>query len=118
MVGVSLLNAETGLKVVSDMLVTQIGRRGLGDKATEREIYATSAGLALGIVNLQKTGQTELDERLLRFIEGGAPMDVPLSVMQAAANSEQQVSSCIKEGDMVNVHVTAPGAIMALALIH
>ena len=45
-------------------------------------------------------------------------MDVPLSVMQAATNSEQQVSSCIKEGDMVNVHVTAPGAIMALALIH
>lgn len=45
-------------------------------------------------------------------------MPVPLSAMQAAANSEQQVSSCIKEGDMVNVHVTAPGAILALALIH
>jgi anaphase-promoting complex subunit 1 len=33
-------------------------------------------------------------------------------------NHDNAKCSAIKEGDMVNVHITSPGAVIALALIH
>jgi anaphase-promoting complex subunit 1 len=33
-------------------------------------------------------------------------------------NHDNTKCSAIKEGDMVNVHITSPGAVIALALIH
>jgi anaphase-promoting complex subunit 1 len=33
-------------------------------------------------------------------------------------NHDNAKCSAIKEGEMVNVHITSPGAVIALALIH
>ncbi len=48
----------------------------------EREVYALSAGMALGLVNLGagsenlnlQFGDLNIDERLIRFVEGGKQM--------------------------------------------
>jgi len=37
---------------ITEMLLAQIGRRPMNDKSIEREVYALSSGLALGLVNL------------------------------------------------------------------
>ena len=37
---------------MTEMLLAQIGRRPLSDKAIEREGYALASGIALGLVNL------------------------------------------------------------------
>lgn len=39
-------------------------------------------------------------------------------MLSANFNNDNTKCSSIKEGDMVNVHITSPGALLALALIH
>mmetsp|Transcript_5336 Transcript_5336/g.6353 ORF Transcript_5336/g.6353 Transcript_5336/m.6353 type:complete len:266 (+) Transcript_5336:1892-2689(+) len=103
------------------MLLSQLGKRPLNSKNTDRESYTLSAGIALGIVNLgsgselPRMSDLNIDERLIRFIEGGKLME-ELPSMKAIG--EQEVCSSVKEGSNVNLYVTLPGAIVALALIH
>ena len=122
MIGAALLYAKTGARNISEMLITQIGRKPLNDKAVEREVYALSAGMALGIVNLNCGDKKwdELDERLIRYVEGGKVMDVPKSMVPLALNADSIQCSTVKEtdGTHVNVQVTQPGGLMALLLIH
>jgi anaphase-promoting complex subunit 1 len=73
--------------------------------------------LSTGLADLQ------LNDRLIRFVEGGKVMEPPQSILSSSigvsgdSNAQAKCSS-VKEGDIVNVHVTALGAMMALALIH
>lgn len=59
-----------------------------------------------------------MNERLIRFVEGGKTIDLPQSMLSVNYNHDNAKCSAIKEGDMVNVHITSPGAVIALALIH
>lgn len=109
------------------MLIAQIGRKPTNEKSVEREVYALSSGIALGFVNLgggsnraqmtNSLGDLNLEERLLRFVEGGKAMEVPKSMMQASLNFDSQVCSSVREGDQVNVQITSSGALMALCFI-
>lgn len=56
-----------------------------------------------------------IDERLIRFIEGGKNMT---EIPSMKASAEFDHCSSVKEGENVNMYVTLPGAIVALALIH
>ncbi len=71
---------------------------------------------------MQGLSDLKLDERLIRYVEGGKIIDLPQSMLSQNFNhentSKQTVCSSIKEGDMVNVHITSQGALVALALIH
>ena len=66
---------------MTEMLLAQIGRKPLSDKAIEREGYALASGFALGLVNLgvgkemQGLCDLQLDDRLIRFVEGGKTND-------------------------------------------
>jgi anaphase-promoting complex subunit 1 len=61
----------------------------------------------------------KLDERLIRYVEGGKNIDLPQSMLSQNFNHDNtKQCSSIKEGDMVNVHITSQGALIALALIH
>lgn len=51
-VGLGLLYKGTQYRQISEMLLAQIGRKPINDKSVEREIYALSSGIALGLVNL------------------------------------------------------------------
>ena len=97
----------------------------------EREGYAFASGLALGMVNLgaglrqKQNSQTallfkelQLDQRLIRFVEGGKQMPLPRSMLSQIQLNETFKSSAVKENDMVNTTITAPGALVALALIY
>lgn len=105
------------------MTLAQIGRKPVSDKCLDREGYSLAAGFALGLVNLGKGAKhhtikdLQLEERLIRFIEGGKIMPAPQSMLSSNFNNDNKCSS-IKEGNTVNVHVTAPGALIALALLY
>ena len=107
---------------MTEMTLAQIGRKPVSDKCVDREGYSLAAGFALGLINLCK-GTThsniedlKLEERLVRFIEGGKIMEPPQSMLSSNFNCDNKCAS-IKEGNTVNVHVTAPGALLALGLI-
>uniref|UniRef100_A0A7N0U9Q1 Anaphase-promoting complex subunit 1 n=1 Tax=Kalanchoe fedtschenkoi TaxID=63787 RepID=A0A7N0U9Q1_KALFE len=85
------------------ILLGEMGRRSGGDNVLEREGHAVSAGFSLGLVGLGR-GKDELGimdtvvSRLFQYIGG-------------------RESSNTTDGALINVDVTAPGAIIALALI-
>lgn len=74
------------------MLLSQIAKKPNTDKLVEREGYSFSAGLALGLVNLaagkqndakqtQLLVELELEERLVRFVQGGKALPLPRSML-------------------------------------
>ena len=123
-IGAGLLYKGTSNRLMTEMLLAQIGRKPLSDKAIEREGYALASGIALGLVNLgignkmQGLIDLKLDERLIRYVEGGKIIDLPQSMLSQNFNHENTKCSSIKEGDMVNLHITSQGALIALSLIH
>ncbi|KAL4431853.1 hypothetical protein ABPG74_012665 [Tetrahymena malaccensis] len=122
LIGVGLIHKGTSNRLITEMTLAQIGRKPLSDKCLDREGYSLAAGFSLGLINLGKGAQhtnikdLELEERLIRFIEGGKIMDPPQSMLSTNFNTENK-SSSIKEGNTVNTHVTAPGALIAISLL-
>ena len=55
----------------------------------------------------------------MRFVEGGKPFPPLQSVLSSNFNSNDQMQRCasVKESDSVNTHITAPPALLALALM-
>lgn len=45
-------------------------------------------------------------------------MQIPKSMLQASQHADSQQCSSIREGDQINIHITAPGGLFALTLIH
>jgi anaphase-promoting complex subunit 1 len=104
------------------MTLAQIGRKPISDKCVDRDCYSLAAGYALGLINIGKGSKNPnikdlmLEERLIRFIEGGKIMEPPQSILSSNFNQENKCSS-IREGNTVNTHITAPAALLALSLI-
>jgi anaphase-promoting complex subunit 1 len=59
----------------------------------------------------------QLEERLIRFIEGGRAIDPPQSMISTNYINEAKCSS-IKEGPNVNLHITTPAALLAISLMY
>lgn len=117
--GVGLLYQGTCHRLMTEVLLTEIGRRPMSDSTLEREGYSLAAGLALGLVTLGKGGKSSgfedlhIEDKLQRYIDGG--VDAMASSIQQPNNTARCCR--IMESDMVNVDVTAPGATLALGLM-
>ncbi|XP_048495602.1 anaphase-promoting complex subunit 1 isoform X2 [Beta vulgaris subsp. vulgaris] len=104
-------------------LLAEIGRRSGGDNVLEREGYAVSAGFALGLVALGR-GEDKfacmdtLVDRLFHY--AGEKTDVfsqEKSLFAPVTDEHSRGVGQMLDGIPVNVDVTAPGAILALALL-
>jgi Anaphase-promoting complex sub unit 1 C-terminal domain/APC1 beta sandwich domain/Anaphase-promoting complex subunit 1 middle domain len=149
--GIGLLHQGSANRLMTEVLLAEIGRRPTSDSQTDnREAYSLAAGLSLGLVCLARGGDSagladlHIEDRLTEYIEGGrflaasganmhgldARRSNAASAAAAAASSTEAAddaaggagagtSHCsrIREGEMVNVEVTAPGATMALGLM-
>lgn len=89
------------------------------ENCVERESYAITAGLALGLVTLGQ-GETptglrdlQLPDTLHYYMIGGNKR--PLTGSQK--EKYKMPSFQVREGDTVNIDVTAPGATLALGLM-
>jgi len=144
LMSVGLLYQGTAQRLIVETLLSELGKSPEGDVISGRECYALSAGIALGLVTLGRghdsTGLSDLHvaERLRHFIAGGVarkipqPGGVPPSTRKSApgASSWQDgeeaatesamgsVDGYILEGSMVNVDLSAPGAMMALGMMY
>lgn len=123
LIGVGLLHRGTCNRTMTEMTLSQIGKRPSSDKCLEREGYSLAAGWALGMICLGMKGKKEsfrdlqLEERLIRFIEGGRAIDPPQSMISTNYINEAKCSS-IKEGPNVNLHITTPAALLAISLMY
>ncbi|KAG4953284.1 hypothetical protein AAZX31_14G056200 [Glycine max] len=102
------------------VLLGEIGCRSGGDNVLEREGHAVSAGFALGLVALGR-GEDALGfidtfvNRLFLYI--GEKVHNERSHFSTVSMDESRGSAQMMDGTTVNVDVTAPGAIIAIALM-
>ena len=119
LIGIGLVYQGTANRRMTEVLLLEIGHRATNDRLTDREGYSLAAGLALGLVTLgsgnSATGLADLhvENRLRQYMVGGRDPEVHATAVVADATQ-----CCrIKEGEMVNVDITAPGATLALGMM-
>ncbi|KAK0047655.1 anaphase-promoting complex subunit 1 [Biomphalaria pfeifferi] len=120
--GVGLLYQGTGHLYMAEVMLSEIGRPPGPEmeNCVDRDSYALSAGLSLGLIMFGKGNQTmgmsdlSMADLLCHLMVGGhtKPMLWPNRDRVYKAPS-----FLIKEGDRVNVDVTSPGATLALGMI-
>ncbi|GAV64914.1 Apc1 domain-containing protein [Cephalotus follicularis] len=121
LMSVGLLYEGSAHPPTMQILLGEIGRRSGGDNVLEREGYAVSAGFSLGLVALGRgedaLGMDTWVERLFYYI-GGKELHNERSVSVTLSTDEHTRGvGQMMDGTTVNVDVTAPGAIIALALM-
>ncbi|KAI0221452.1 Anaphase-promoting complex subunit 1 [Lamellibrachia satsuma] len=119
--GVGLVYQGTAHTHIAEVLLNEIGRPPGPEmeNCCDRESYSLAAGLALGLVMLGKDGEVQglsdlsMADQLYHYMEGGQKRP------PRGANKDWHKSPSyqIKEGDMVNVDVTSPGATLALGMM-
>ncbi|KAK6181291.1 hypothetical protein SNE40_009178 [Patella caerulea] len=118
--GVGLVYQGTGNLHIAEVLLAEIGRPPgpENQNCTDRESYSLASGLALGLVMFGKGKQgmglsdQSMANILCHFMVGGQRRPLP-GPYRERYNSP---SYLIKEGDSVNIDVTAPGATLALGM--
>ncbi|KAH9489237.1 Anaphase-promoting complex subunit 1 [Bulinus truncatus] len=120
--GVGLLYQGTGHLYMAEVMLSEIGRPPGPEmeNCVDRDSYALTAGLSLGLIMFGKGNQTmgmsdlSMADLLCHLMVGGhtKPMLWPNRDRVYKAPSY-----LIKEGDRVNVDVTSPGATLALGMI-
>ncbi|KAL6620059.1 hypothetical protein ACP70R_035198 [Stipagrostis hirtigluma subsp. patula] len=119
--GIGLLYEGSAHALTMKILLGEIGRRSGGDNVLEREGYAVAAGSALGFVALGHGRDafgfmdTFLD-RLFEYI-GSKEINHEKHLNATTADDQGGNTGQMMDGAQINVDVTAPGAIIALALI-
>lgn len=104
------------------ILLGEIGRRSGGDNVLEREGYAVSAGFSLGLVALGRGEDalgflSSLVDRLFQYIGGKEMHNERPLFLTPSMDEQNHGAGQMMDGTAVNVDVTAPGAIIALALM-
>lgn len=120
--GIGLLYQKSAKRHIAEVLLQEIGRPPGPEmeNSLERESYALTTGLALGLVTLG-LGESapglrdlELTDTLHYYMTGGNKR--PLT---GAQKDKYKIPSFqIREGNTVNIDVTAPGSILALGLMY
>ncbi|XP_062231175.1 anaphase-promoting complex subunit 1 isoform X2 [Phragmites australis] len=119
--GIGLLYEGSAHALTMKILLGEIGRRSGGDNVLEREGYAVAAGSALGFVALGHGSDafgfmdTFLD-RLFEYI-GSKEVYHEKHLNATTVDDQSGNTGQMMDGAQINVDVTAPGAIIALALI-
>lgn len=90
------------------------------DNSVDRESYSLAAGLALGLVvfgrgeKLSGLGDMAIADTLHHYMVGGPKRPY----LGSQREKYRTPSFLIWEGDLVNTHVTGPGASLALGMLY
>ncbi|KAI8540111.1 hypothetical protein RHMOL_Rhmol09G0236700 [Rhododendron molle] len=122
LMSVGLLYEGSAHPQTMHILLAETGCRSGGDNVLEREGYAVFAGFSLGLVALGR-GEDALGfidtfvERLFQYVGGKEPHNERSLLVTLSADDHNRAAGQMMDGMLVNVDVTAPGAIIALALM-
>lgn len=115
MIGLGLLYQESGHRRMAEVFLGEMAKF----PTTNREGFVLASGIALGWVTLGKGDQLlglsdlHFENTLLRYIDGGFLREDEL---EASVRSSENL--CVFEGKKINTNSTAPGALLALAMLY
>ncbi|KAL9886530.1 anaphase promoting complex subunit 1 [Glossina fuscipes fuscipes] len=121
LMGIGLLYQGTAKRHIAEVLLQEVGRPPGPEmeNSVERESYALTAGLALGLVTLGQGESSaglrdlQLPDTLHYYMVGGNKR-----VLTGSQKEKYKLPSFqVRDGDHVNIDVTAPGATLALGLM-
>ncbi|KAL1825219.1 hypothetical protein ACET3Z_011997 [Daucus carota] len=123
LLSVGLLYEGSAHPQTMQVLLGEIGRRSGGDNVLEREGYAVSAGFSLGLVALGRGEDTlgfmdKFVDRLFQYIGGKDCHNDKSHLLTPSMDEHGRGVGQVMDGNPINVDVTAPGAIIALALMY
>lgn len=123
LLSVGLLYEGSAHPQAMQVLLGEIGRRSGGDNVLEREGYAVSAGFSLGLVALGH-GDDALGfmdtvvDQLFQYIGGKELKNDRFHHFTPSVDEFHRNVGQVSDVVPINVDVTAPGAIVALALLY
>jgi anaphase-promoting complex subunit 1 len=118
--GLGLVYAGTSNRMFVEFMLGQLGGRPVSERLEDRDAYCLCAGYALGWIALSRGGSmtdaslhdVAVEAKLHRYMVGGPSFDVD------GGQVDPGRSCRIKEGNGINVAVTAAGATVALGLMY
>ena len=125
--GLGLLHCGTANRLITEFLLAEMSRQPARDSHDTREACSLAAGWALGmnllhkgnvVENLKGLADLRLEERLLQMITGNSKAAESFLFPGSGATSGSGRSTKILESEGINADVTAPGAIISLALMY
>ena len=123
LLGIGMLYQGSAHRLMTEVLLGEIGRPPTNELLECRESYSLSAGIALGMLGLGRgtdaagLADLRLEDQLGSYMHG-KESTLPWPAPGHAPERNPPTRCCrIREGPLVNVDVTAAGATMALALI-
>lgn len=125
LLGVGLVFRGTGHRRIVEVLLEELETQPSFRALNDRESYALSAGLGLGLVSLgcgdsiPGVSDLRLVDTLLRLAKGGPESESRKASreLESAAAAQAQRPSLFFTNGWIDTNVTAPGAILALALM-
>ena len=126
LLGIGLLYQGCAHRLMTEVLLGEIGRQPTNELMGCRESYSLTAGIALGMLGLGHGSDAagladlQLEDKLGTYMHGQDPA-LPFFLDDAGLRPPQGLatSRCyrIREGPTINIDVTAAGATLALGLI-
>jgi hypothetical protein len=126
--GLGLLHVGTGHRLITEFLLTELGRRPTSDRCECRESMSLTAAWSLGLVLIGRGTSTgmgglvdlHIEDRLCQLFSGGRkPAESYLFPTYFGSSGDSSTRpSRVLEGDDINTDVTGPGALLALGLIY
>ncbi|KAL1925795.1 uncharacterized protein VTP21DRAFT_678 [Calcarisporiella thermophila] len=137
LLGIGLLYMGTAHRRMTEVMLEEIGRRELSvldANNMHRECYSLAAGLGLGFITLGRGSEAfgladiRIVDVLLRYINGGKldsskgsaawNLHSYSAMNPPPAGGSSSFNQCVREGESINVDITAPGATIALGLMY
>lgn len=128
--GLGLLHCGSAHRLMVEYLLSELTRAPSSDRVENREALSMAASWSLGMILLGRCSSKKVDmkslsdlaveDRLQLLMDGGQrPSNSVLfpSMNEMGADNSSRTSR-ILETDVVNSEVTAPGAILALSMLH
>ena len=125
LLGVGLLYQGSAHRLMTEVLLGEIGRPAANELLECRESYSLTAGLALGMLTLGRGSHAagladlRLEDTLGAYMHGKeSALPWPAPTARESDRNAMPTRCCrIREGPLVNVDVTAAGATLALGLM-
>ena len=118
-IGIGLLYMNSANRLMTEIFLNRIGKKLQSEKNSNKMNYfSICLGITIGLINLGMgkiniSGDLNLEEKLIKFINGGKKNDI-----NSTFQSENEKIIYQIDNEEININLTAPAAFIAIGFIY